>query len=142
MTPMNGNTAPALPAPSDRVKVILANDSRLLRQMLGRVLGKAAHVEVVAEVDNLRELAATAQRTGAQWIIVSLAPESEIPNSVVALLQGQSTTHVLAMAADGSATRVLTMEPREQQVHILSVAQILSLLQTQADPSPLPNREG
>jgi hypothetical protein len=46
------------------------------------------------------------------------------------------------MAADGSATRVLTMEPREQQVHILSVAEILSLLQTQAGPSPLPNREG
>lgn len=139
---MNGNTAPALPAHNERVKVILANDSRLLRQMLGRVLARAAHVEVVAEVDNLRELAATVQRTGAHWIIVSLTPESEFPESVVALLQSQATTHVLAMAADGSATRVLTMEPCEQQVRILSVAEILSLLQRQAGPSPLPDQGG
>ncbi len=139
---MNGNTTPALPAQNEPVKVILANDSRLLRQMLGHVLARSAHVEVVAEVDDLRELAATVQRTGAHWIIVSLAPESEFPPSVVALLQSQATTNVLAMAADGSATRVLTMAPREQQVPILSVAEILSLLQTQAGPSPLPDQEG
>lgn len=139
---MNGNTAPALPAHNERVKVILANDSRLLRQMLGRVLARAAHVEVVAEVDDLQELAATVQRTGAHWIIVSLTPESEFPESVVALLQSRATTHVLAMAADGSATRVLTMEPCEQQVRILSVAEILSLLQRQAGPSALPDQGG
>ena len=138
---MIGNTAPVLTAQTGRMKVILANDSRLLRQMLGRVLGKAAHVEVVAEVDDLQELAATVQRTGAHWIIVSLAPEDEFPSKVVTLLQSQSTTHVLAMAADGSATRVLTMEPREQQVQLLSVAEILSLLQTHAGPSPLPDQE-
>jgi DNA-binding NarL/FixJ family response regulator len=129
---MSYNSTPASPAHNDRVKVILANDSRLLREMLRRVLGSAPQLAIVAEVDDLHQLEPVLAETDARWIIVSLTPEGEFPGIVKSLLQTYSTTHVLAIAVDGSTVRVLHMEPNEQQVDVFSVEEILSLLQAQA----------
>jgi hypothetical protein len=95
----------------------------------------------VAEIDDLRRLEPVLAETGARWIIVSLTSEGEFPGIVKRLLQTHSATHVLAIAVDGSTVRALHMEPNEQQVDAFSVEEILSLLQTQAGPSPLPGRE-
>lgn len=129
---MSCNTTPVSPAHDDRVKVILANDSRLLREMLRRVLGRAPQLTIVAEVDDLRQLEPILAETGAHWIIVSLTPQDEFPGIVRSLLQVHSTAHGLAIAVDGSTVRVLHMEPNEQQVDVFSVEEILSLLQAQA----------
>jgi DNA-binding NarL/FixJ family response regulator len=129
---MSYNSTPASPAHNDRVKVILANDSRLLREMLRRVLGSAPQLAIVAEVDDLHQLEPVLAETDARWIIVSLTPEGEFPGIVKSLLQTYSTTHVLAIAVDGSTVRVLHMEHNEQQVDVFSVEEILSLLQAQA----------
>lgn len=140
---MNGTTALVSPAHDDPVKVILANDSRLLREMLRRVLGRASQIEIVAEaeVDDFRQLEPILTRTDAHWIIVSLTPEGEFPGIVKSLLQMHSTTQVLAMAIDGSTVKVLHMAPDEQQVDVFSVEEILSLLETKTDQSlPLDQR--
>jgi DNA-binding NarL/FixJ family response regulator len=138
---MNGNTAPVFTADDGPVKVILANDSRLLREMLRRVLGRAPQIALVAEVDDLRLLESVLAETAARWIIVSLTPEGEFPGIVKSLLQTHSTIHVLAIALDGSTVKVLHMEPNEQQINVLSVEEILSLLETKADQS-LPLDQG
>lgn len=138
---MNRTTALVSPAHDDPVKVILANDSRLLREMLRRVLGRASQIEIVAEVDDFRQLEPILTRTDAHWIIVSLTPEGEFPGIVKSLLQMHSTTQVLAMAVDGSTVKVLHMAPDEQQVDVFSVEEILSLLETKTDQSlPLDQR--
>ena len=129
---MSYNSTPVSPAHNDRVKVILANDSRLLREMLRRVLGSAPQLAIVAEIDDLHQLEPVLAETDARWIIVSLTLEGEFPGIVKSLLQTYSTTHVLAIAVDGSTVRVLHMEPNEQQVDVFSVEEILSLLQAQA----------
>lgn len=110
-----------------RVKIILANDSRLLREMLKRVLRRSPRLEVVAEIEDLHQLEPVLSETRARWIIVSLTPEGEFPGAVKTVLQDHSTAHVLAIATDASTVKLLHMEPNERQVDVYSVEEILSL---------------
>lgn len=52
-------------------RVILANDSRLLREMLHRVISQADGLEVVQEISNHNELPAAIEQFGPKWIIAS-----------------------------------------------------------------------
>ncbi|HET9914161.1 MAG TPA: hypothetical protein VFQ13_19865 [Anaerolineales bacterium] len=52
-------------------RVILANDSRLLREMLHRVISKAGGLEVVQEISDHNELPAAIEQFSPKWIIVS-----------------------------------------------------------------------
>ena len=53
-------------------RVILASGSRLLREMLQRVINRADHLEVVQEVPNPEELPSAIKRFDPKWVIVSL----------------------------------------------------------------------
>jgi DNA-binding NarL/FixJ family response regulator len=114
-----------------RVKIILANDSRLLREMLRRVLKRSPRLEIVAEIEDLDQLGPVLAKTGASWIIVSLTPEGKFPGVVKTLLHDHTTTHVLAIATDASAVKLLHMEPNERQVDVYSVEEILSLFSSE-----------
>jgi DNA-binding NarL/FixJ family response regulator len=52
-------------------RVILANNSRLLREMLHRVLNKTAELEVVQELADQEELPSAIERLDPAWVIVS-----------------------------------------------------------------------
>lgn len=115
-----------------RVKIILANDSRLLREMLRRVLTRSPQLEIVAEIEDLHQLEFLLAQTRANWIIVSLTPEGEFPGTVRDLLRDHSTAHVLAIATDASTVKLLHMEPSERQVEVYSAEEILGLFYGQA----------
>ena len=55
-----------------RKRVILANDSRLLREMLHRVLDKADQLEVIQELPNHEELPSAIERLDPEWVILSV----------------------------------------------------------------------
>lgn len=55
-----------------RKRVILANGSRLLQEMLHRVIDKADHLEVVQELPNYEGLASAIERFDPEWVILSL----------------------------------------------------------------------
>ena len=56
-------------APTKRV--ILADGSRLLREMLHRVLDKANHLQVVQELPSAEELRSAIKRFDPEWVILS-----------------------------------------------------------------------
>jgi DNA-binding NarL/FixJ family response regulator len=56
--------------------VILADGSRLLRELLHRALDKADRLQVVDEVPNPEELSSSIEKFDPEWVIVSL-PYSE-----------------------------------------------------------------
>lgn len=61
-------------------RVILANGSRLLREMLHRVLDEAEHLEVVQEIRDQEELPPVIERLDPHWVILtSRASESTQP---------------------------------------------------------------
>jgi DNA-binding NarL/FixJ family response regulator len=53
-------------------RVILADGSRLLREMLHRVLDKANHLEVVKELSSQEGLSSAVERLGPEWVILWL----------------------------------------------------------------------
>ena len=53
-------------------RVILANGSRLLREMLHRVIDRADNLEVVQEIPNYDELPSAIERFDPEWVIISL----------------------------------------------------------------------
>jgi hypothetical protein len=55
--------------------VILADGSRLLRELLHRAIDKADRLQVVDEVANPEELSLSIEKFDAEWVIVSL-PDS------------------------------------------------------------------
>jgi DNA-binding NarL/FixJ family response regulator len=87
-------------------RVVLANQPRLLRGLLSRVLAKAPGVEVVSEELDLAKLSATVKQENADWVIVSLWQDGEMPRPLEQLLARHPTTCLLGMAADGSQARV------------------------------------
>ena len=87
-------------------RVVLANQPRLLRGLLSRVLAKAPDVKVVSEELDLSRLSATVDREAADWVIVSLWQNGELPSPLERLLAEHPTTCLLGMAADGSQARV------------------------------------
>ena len=54
-----------------RKRVILADGSRLLREMLHQVINKADHLEVVEEVTDYKKLPEAIEKFDPEWIIVS-----------------------------------------------------------------------
>jgi len=55
-------------------RVVLANESRLLREMLERVIRKVPDLEVVGHAADPARLPSVLEETDAQWVIVSLLP--------------------------------------------------------------------
>jgi DNA-binding NarL/FixJ family response regulator len=68
-------------------RVILADGSRLLREMLHHVINKAEHLEVVQEVPDYAELPTAIEKFDPEWVIVSFPVEEDKPNWTNAYLQ-------------------------------------------------------
>ena len=63
-------------------RIILVNDSRLLREMLHVVMYKADHLQVVREVDDHEELPSAIEHLEAEWLVMSLSVKEGIPDWV------------------------------------------------------------
>ena len=109
-------------------QVILANEPRLLRGILKRVLARAPGLQVVGEVTDPAKLSSLIQQTDAQWVIVSLWPEGLVPSAIESLLTEHSSVCILGMAADGSQARIVRAESPEEDLHNLSLGKLIAVL--------------
>lgn len=114
--------------PMQPTRVILANEPRLLREMLKRVITRAPELQVVGEVTDPTELSPLLRQTHAQWIIVSLWPEGLVPSAIESLLVEHSSVRVLGMAGDGSQARIKRAEFTEQELCNLSLSRLIAVL--------------
>jgi hypothetical protein len=109
-------------------RVILANESRLLRGMLRRVIARAPGLEVVGEVKDAAQLSSLIQQTNAQWVILSLWPEGLAPSAIESLLTEHSSLCILGMAADGSQARIKRADSAEEDLLNLSLGKLIAVL--------------
>jgi DNA-binding NarL/FixJ family response regulator len=111
-------------------RVVLANQPRLLRGLLSRVLAKAPGLEVVSEQLDLSDLPSTVEQSKADWVIVSLWRDGEMPHSLENLLAEHPSTCLLGMAADGSRARVRCSTAADTNLDGLSLADLLATLRS------------
>jgi DNA-binding NarL/FixJ family response regulator len=109
-------------------QVILANESRLLREMLHRVIEKAPDLDVAGQTTDLTALPSLIEQTNAHWVIVPLLPDDAVPSEVESLLVQDPSVRVLAVAVDGSRLVAKWMESNEKQLDDISLQELLTIL--------------
>ncbi len=117
-------------------RIIVANQQRLLREMMKRVIEKTPGFQVVGEGLEMAKLPAAIERTNAQWVIVSLRPEGELPQIVDDLLAVQPTLRVLALAPDGSQVKVKALKPREENLSNMNLNKLIAMLRSESSWEP------
>jgi protease I len=87
-------------------RIILALETRLLREMFGRAISRSPFLEVVAHVRNGEELLSIVKREDADWVFVSLQVDGELPIAAESLLADQPSVSIIGLAADGSQVKL------------------------------------
>ncbi len=109
-------------------RIILANGSRFLHEMLKRVIEKTPELEVVGEIADLARLSSTIAETEADWVIVSLPPDGKIPETVESSLTAHPSVRVLAVATDGNQVRIKWLESHEEPLGDVSLSELIAVL--------------
>ena len=109
-------------------RIILVNDSRLMRDMLKKVIKKSPGLEIVTELSDLADLPETARRTKADWAIVLLQPDQEVPDLLDRVIQEQPCMRLLLMGVDGSHARMKWNEPHEVALDEKNLGELLDVL--------------
>jgi DNA-binding NarL/FixJ family response regulator len=128
-------------------RVVLANDSRLLRGMLKHVIDKAPGLEVVDEISDRAMLLAAVERTRPHWAIVSLSRDGSMPETVDRILGRCSSVGILGIATDGTLTKVKRVACDEQILGCVSLEELISVLlekdaRPETEPGPGPRVRG
>ncbi len=115
-------------------RIILADVPRFLVETLQRALADVSGLQIVGEVADWAMLPSTIQRTGAQWVIVSLPSDRETSQAVEALLTACPGIRLLNVATDGGHITLQWVEPRVQTIDDFSMPELVALL---TNPPPL-----
>lgn len=83
-------------------RIILAIETRLMREMLERAVARSPFLEVVATVISDTDLPTVVRQNQADWVFVSLRPDGKLPKAAESLLVAQPSVSVIAVAPDGS----------------------------------------
>lgn len=110
-------------------RIILADGSRLLREMLRRVIYKADHLEVVQEIDDYEELPSAIEQFNPEWVIMSLPSDHVIPGWVDIYITNYPSVRFLAVATDGSKIKMKWLEAHEEDLSDLSLRDLIYLLE-------------
>lgn len=116
-------------------RIILANGSRLLHEMLNRILIKTGNLKVVQEITNRENLPTAIERSDAEWVIMSLPADSTIPEWVDNYIDGHPQIRFMAVAADGSWVKTKWLENHEEEMDNLSLRDLINILGGIMDPA-------
>lgn len=109
-------------------RIILANGSRLLHEMLNRILVKTENLIVVQEITNRDHLPTAIEKSDAEWVIMSLPADSAIPKWVDHYISKHPRVRFMAVAADGSWVKTKGSENHEEKLDDLSLRDLIHIL--------------
>ena len=116
-------------------RIILANGSRLLHEMLSRILFKTGNLRVVQEITNHEYLPNAIEKSDAEWVIISLPADSTMPNWVDDYIVDHPHVRFMAVAADGSWVKTKWLERHEEELDNLSLRDLIRILGGIMDPA-------
>ena len=107
--------------------ILLANQPRMLREMLHRALEKLPGVRLILETDAPRQIPSILDRVAPDWLITTLTPEAQLPEAVAEAIEHNPSVSVLGLSADGSKVEIRGAERsddgRKAQRDIIVVGQ-------------------
>ncbi len=121
-------------------QILVANQPRVLREMLRRALEAQPRLSVVGEVGDLERLPGEIERTGADRVIVSLGTDGALPGPVAALIVQFPTVLFCGVANDGSRLKIQRLA-HEERVENPDLETLIAALDGAPEPSQaLPNQ--
>ncbi len=121
-------------------QIVLANQPRLLREMLGRVFSITPGLRVVAEVEDAASLAEICDESQITWLIVTLGSDGAVPSPLPTHTKGNQLLSLMAISPDGKQIEVQTTDAdgsaQSYTFYDISLAVLLSIL-SQSNSSPL-----
>jgi chemotaxis response regulator CheB len=109
-------------------QIILAHDSRLVRDLLKRVIEKSPSLQIAGETADVDTLPSMVERVRPQWVIVPLSIKGELPEVADLLLSRYPSTHILAVSTDEGQSRMRWVESHEAIVEGLSRDELIAVL--------------
>jgi DNA-binding NarL/FixJ family response regulator len=110
-------------------RVILANGSRLLREMLHRVINKADQLEVVQEVPNHEELPFAIERFDPAWVIVSLPENDPAHGQINDYIANYPSVRFIFLSPDDKNVRMKWQNSYEEDLTNLSLRDFIDFLE-------------
>jgi hypothetical protein len=109
-------------------RIILVNSSRIVGDMLKKVIGKTPGLEIVSNIEDIAKLPEIVEQVEADWAIVLLPPDDQVPKIVQHVITEQISMRFLLMGVDGSHVRMMYNEPHEVPLDEKNLADLLELL--------------
>ena len=116
-------------------RIILANGSRLLREMFHRVISKADNLEVVQEVGNQDELFVALKQFMPEWVILFVPLPDATTNWLDGCVANNPSVRFIFLFADGKRITMKSQPSREEDITDLSLKDFLHILEGNLQPT-------
>ena len=110
-------------------RVILADGSRLVREMLHRVIDKAEHLQVVDEVSDHEGLHLSIKRFDPEWVIVSLPYGGPVRNWVDACMTDHPTVRFVFLSPNQNNIQMKWDLSYEEEYSDLTLKEFIQILE-------------
>ncbi len=110
-------------------RVILANGSRLLREMFHRVINKADNLEVVQEVAHPEELPLAIERFDPEWVIISLSDNNSSHGWINDHMADYPSVRFIFLSPDNSSVKMKWQSSYEEDLTNLSLKDFIHVLE-------------
>lgn len=112
-------------------RIILANDSRLLREMLNRAFNKVDGLQVVQELIDIADVDDAVEQMSPDWLVVSPSQAEHITET----LEKHPDVRVITVSPDGSQIRMMCRGNYEEKLDGSSLSDLLSILRDEKEVS-------
>jgi chemotaxis response regulator CheB len=86
------------------IRVLVANQPRLIRELIVATISEQPDIEVVGEVDKDSELVSTVEKTRPDFLIVELEKFNRLPPACHSLLKAYPQMKVIAVSSDRNSS--------------------------------------
>lgn len=109
------------------VRIFLANQPRLLRQMLRRAIQKSPDLRVVGEGQRLVSVAALPEIMNIDWFVVSLGQNGQLPVLFQKLAEKYPPLKVIGISNDGNEVTLKEGTEPGRRIENISLQSLLDL---------------
>ena len=110
-------------------RVILANGSRLFREMLRRVINKADNLEVVQEIPSQDDLALAIERFDPEWVILSSRYSGLVHGWLSDCVEQYPSVRFIVVSPDHTSIKLKSRAAAEQDLTNLSLNDFIHILE-------------
>jgi len=110
-------------------RIILADGSRLVREMLHRALDKADRLEVVQEIHEYRELPSAIRRFDPAWVILSFSYNEKAHSWLDACMEDHPWVRFIFLSPSQNRIKMVWKTSYEEESANLSLNEFIDILE-------------